>query len=68
MRDQTDSWEVSLFAKNLFNRFVLLYKSATPIQETGGLNATFGSPGYFNATVTPPMQIGVNARYAFGSR
>ena len=74
VRDSSDGWEASIFAKNLFNRTVLLNKSYFQIQEQGGLNAIFGNPGYYTASgtgvpmVTPPMQIGLNLRYTFGSR
>jgi iron complex outermembrane receptor protein len=68
VRNPKDSWEVSVFDKNLFNRDVELYKSSSPIQESGGLSAIFGSLGYYNLSVTPPMQLGLNLRYAIGSR
>lgn len=74
VRDPSGRWEATIFAKNLFNRTVLLSKSYFPIQEPGGLNAVFGNPGYYAAAgtgvpmVTPPMQVGINLRYAFGSR
>jgi iron complex outermembrane recepter protein len=74
VRDPKSAWEGSLFVKNIGNRTVLLNRSPFQIQEQGGLNAVFGSPGYYSASssggqlVTAPMQIGVNLRYAFGSR
>ena len=74
VRDPGAGWEASLFVKNLANRTVLLSKSYFPVQEQGGLNAIFGSPGYYAAgatgvqMVTAPMQVGINLHYAFGSR
>jgi iron complex outermembrane receptor protein len=74
VRDPKSAWEGSFFVKNIGNRTVLLNRSPFQIQEQGGLNAVFGSPGYNSASssggqlVTAPMQIGVNLRYAFGSR
>jgi iron complex outermembrane recepter protein len=72
--DPKSAWEASFFVKNLGDRTVLLNKSYFQIQQQGGLNAIFGSPGYYGASgtgvgmVTSPMQIGLNLRYAFGSR
>jgi iron complex outermembrane recepter protein len=74
VRDPKSAWEGSLFVKNIDDRTVLLNRSPFQIQEQGGLNAVFGNPGYYSASsiggqlVTAPMQIGVNLRYAFGSR
>ena len=74
VRDPKSAWEGSFFVKNIGNRTVLLNKSYFQIQEQGGLNAVFGSPGYYSASgtgvamITPPMQLGINLRYAFGSR
>jgi iron complex outermembrane receptor protein len=73
VRDPTDSWEISVFAKNLFNRFVLLNKPYFQVQEiNGNINSAFGNSGYYGGAnslqVTPPMQLGVNLRYTFGSR
>ena len=74
VRDPKRAWEGSFFVKNIGNRTVLLNRSPFQIQEQGGLNAVFGSPGYYSTSssgghlVTAPMQIGVNLRYAFGSR
>jgi iron complex outermembrane receptor protein len=67
VRSADDAWEVTVFAKNLTNRFVTLSKDAAPIAELGGLNNTFGTTGYYNTSFTPPLQVGINLRYAFGS-
>jgi len=74
VRDPKGAWEASFFVKNLGNRTVLLNRSPFQVQGQGGLNAVFGSPGYYSASssggqlITAPMQIGLNLRYAFGSR
>jgi iron complex outermembrane receptor protein len=74
VRDPKSAWDASFFIKNVGNRTVLLNRSPFQIQEQGGLNAVFGSPGYNSASgtgvamLTQPMQIGLNLRYAFGSR
>jgi iron complex outermembrane receptor protein len=74
VRDPKSAWEGSLFVKNIGNRTVLVNRSPFQVQEQGGLNAVFGNPGYYDTIssgsqlVTAPMQIGVNLRYAFGSR
>ena len=62
-------WEITLFAKNLFNRFVLLNKSYFPYSGGAGLDAVFGNPGYYNGIqITPPMEVGLDLHYSFGSR
>jgi iron complex outermembrane receptor protein len=67
VRGPRDAWEVTVFAKNLTNRFVALSKDFAPLAEQGGLTNTFGSTGYYNTTFTSPLQVGLNLRYAFGS-
>jgi iron complex outermembrane receptor protein len=64
VRDPDDAWEVTVFAKNLTNRFVTLSRDLAPIADSN----TFGSSGYYNnVTFTPPMQVGLNVRYAIQS-
>lgn len=67
VRDPEGAWEVTVFAKNLTNRFVTLSKDPAPIAEIGGIGNTFGTPGYYNTSFTPPLQVGLNVRYALGS-
>ncbi|WHO38964.1 TonB-dependent receptor [Sphingobium sp. AP49] len=75
IRSPDGGWEISLFAKNLFDTTKVLTRTTplfTPYQQvTGGtpptVAATYTST-YTGATVTPPREIGVNLRFAFGSR
>ena len=77
VRSRDGGWEVSFFAKNIFNTVKVLTADATPV----GTNVqalqppTFQSvqagtitAPYVKVTTTPPREVGVNLRYAFGSR
>jgi iron complex outermembrane receptor protein len=78
IRDPDGGWEVSLFAKNLFDTTKVLTRTAqlfTSYQQITGFTATgattaattVNSP-YTGGTVTPPREFGVNVRFYFGSR
>jgi iron complex outermembrane receptor protein len=78
IRDPDGAWEVSLFAKNLFDTTKVLtrttplftaYQQITGFTQTGATTAaeTYTST-YTGATVTPPREFGLNVRYFFGSR
>ncbi|OAN59346.1 MULTISPECIES: TonB-dependent receptor [unclassified Sphingobium] len=78
IRDPDGGWEISLFAKNLFDTTKVLtrttplftaYQQITGFTATGATTtaATFTST-YTGATVTPPREFGVNLRFFFGSR
>jgi iron complex outermembrane receptor protein len=71
IRSSDGAWEVSLFARNLTDTAETLRRGngpeATPYTNTVGLGTTLAGP-YQLATYTPPRQIGINLRYAFGSR
>lgn len=67
VQDNNAGWEVQLFAKNLFN------EGSTTTWEDGDVDARlaggFGFPsGYSESGYTPPREVGINVRYAFGSR
>nr|WP_278254385.1 TonB-dependent receptor [Sphingobium sp. BYY-5] len=78
IRDPDGGWEISLFAKNLFDTTKVLtrttplftsYQQITGFTSTGATTtaATYTST-YTGATVTPPREFGVNVRFFFGSR
>lgn len=71
IRSSDGAWEVSLFARNLTDTAETLRRNngpeATPYTNTSGLGTTLAGP-YQLATYTPPREIGINLRYAFGSR
>jgi iron complex outermembrane receptor protein len=81
VRSQDGAWEVSLFAKNALANNTLLDKSPVPQAINNLFNAaviglvnspTTGffptSSGYYATQMTPEREVGVNVRYAFGSR
>lgn len=68
VRDPEGAWEVSVFAKNLTKASTQLTGGGSEIASSGGLGAFFGGSGYFDTSYTPRREIGLNVRYAFGSR
>lgn len=84
IRDPDGGWEISLFAKNLFDTTKVLTRSTplfTGYQQLGfagqfangrpvftGPTAAAFTSTYTGATVTPPREFGLNVRFAFGSR
>jgi iron complex outermembrane receptor protein len=63
IRSPDNAWEVSLFAKNATKTSKLLSQGLVPSP-----NPYFGQAGYLAVDFTPRRQIGLNVRYAFGSR
>lgn len=83
IRDPNGAWEVSFYAKNLFETEKALSRT-TPLSTsyrqlgfggmgpngpifTGPTAETYTST-YTGVTMTPPREFGINVRYAFGSR
>jgi len=62
VRSADGAWELSLFARNLFNKTELLDLATTRL-TLGTLTS-----GYSQVQVTPPREIGVHLHYAWGSR
>lgn len=71
IRSNDGVWEVSLFARNLTDTEEVLNRgnsaAATPYTTTTGVGTSLAGP-YMTASFTPPREIGLNVRYAFGSR
>jgi iron complex outermembrane receptor protein len=72
VRSNDGAWEVSLFARNLMGTDEVLNRGngaqATPYTNAlTGVGTSLAGP-YQSATFTPPREIGLNLRYAFGSR
>lgn len=63
IRSPDNEWEVTLFAKNATNTSQILSRGLEPSP-----NAYFGAAGYRNVSYTPRREVGLNVRYAFGSR
>jgi iron complex outermembrane recepter protein len=71
VRSQDGGWEMSLFARNALNKNEVLDQGVDPLR-TGAVEAFFGTQtgasGYTTSRATVQREIGVNVRYAFGSR
>lgn len=68
IRSPNGAWDVGVFARNITDNGVLLSREATNVVTGGGLSAIFGDSGYRFATYTPPREVGISVRYAFGTR
>lgn len=83
IRDPQGAWEVTLFAKNLFEMERVTQRSlplssqyqTLPLQGFGPTGPIFGSPQnasftstYTNIRMTPPREFGINIRFTFGAR
>lgn len=66
LRSQDGAWEVAAFAKNAFKTDKQLSQDANPFTVSGAPISL--SSGYYGVSYTPRREVGVNARYAFGSR
>ncbi|CAN7475351.1 TonB-dependent receptor [Phenylobacterium sp. LjRoot219] len=72
VRSKDGAWEASLFARNVFNEKTTL--DIAPVESN--INAVLGTTfpqlirpsGYRLTSVTPRREVGINVRYAFGSR
>jgi iron complex outermembrane receptor protein len=72
LRSNDGAWEVSLFARNVTDTEEILTSgsaaAATPYTNfTNGVGSSLAG-AYMTNTVTPPREIGLSVRYAFGSR
>jgi iron complex outermembrane receptor protein len=72
VRSNDGAWELSLYARNLFNNQTPLtgyFIGPGNIGNQAMFNTTVsGGSGYYSASLVAPREIGVNLRYAFGSR
>ncbi|CAN7587777.1 TonB-dependent receptor [Phenylobacterium sp. LjRoot219] len=77
VRSGNGAWEISLFAKNVFNTGKVLTASSTLVATNvqalqpptfSSVAAETINSSYLNVTTTAPREIGLNVRYAFGSR
>jgi iron complex outermembrane receptor protein len=67
VRDPSQKWEVSLFAKNLTDTNKVVTLGSSPVIAPAGLSTVFGGSGYTTVSYTPRRQFGINLRYSFGS-
>jgi iron complex outermembrane receptor protein len=77
VRDARGAWELSLFVKNATNTGEVLnsgpsalattYQALQPPTFQSTVGTTFNS-SYLTTRYTPPREVGISLRYAFGSR
>jgi iron complex outermembrane receptor protein len=67
VRDQDNAWEVSVYAKNLFDTLRVTDRFSTTA-VTSRVNGTTASGNYRLINTTDPREFGITARFAFGSR
>ena len=65
LNGQDAGWDVGFYAKNVFDKQVELARVATPNSFYSGFGA---AAGYDVVRASRPREIGVTARFAFGSR
>ena len=68
VRSPDGLWDVNLFARNLTNTGVETSRDVDYTTPAGGSTTFFGQSGYRWVSYTPPREIGVSVRYAFGVR
>jgi iron complex outermembrane receptor protein len=71
VRSLEGDWELGLYAKNIFDKRVELTRTnltTNLVPANGALAGQFGPAGYFAVTSNMPREVGVQMRYAFGSR
>lgn len=68
LRSADGAWDINLFARNLTKTDVQTSRDPDYTTPGGGITATFGQTGYRWVTYTPPREVGVSVRYAFGIR
>src|SRR5690606_37029101 len=62
LRDPDGRWELSLFAKNVFDKELVLTSGAAPLStglRIGATSASFTAP-YHSVTVLPERELGVS--------
>lgn len=72
LRASDGSWEVGLFARNALKTEELTSLSVTQLNNVNSALTSYPTlihnSGYFEKTLTPRREVGINVRYAFGSR
>jgi iron complex outermembrane receptor protein len=71
VRNADGGWEAGVYVKNATNKKVELTRTvltSTLQPGNGSLLASFGPSGYSLVTSNTPREVGVQLRYAFGSR
>jgi iron complex outermembrane receptor protein len=72
MRSHDGAWEASIFARNALGNETTVDQGQNQLNQNGALNAAFKylihPSGYYSVQTTARREVGVNVRYAFGSR
>ncbi len=68
LRSPDGAWDVNVFARNLTNAKVQTSRDPDYTIPAGGTPTFFGDSGYRWVSYTPPREVGVAVRYAFGVR
>ncbi|TCS14937.1 TonB-dependent receptor [Caulobacter sp. BK020] len=68
VRSPDGAWDVNLFARNLTKTDVQTSRDTDYTEAAGGVSGYFGVSGYRWVSNTPPREVGVSVRYAFGVR
>lgn len=68
VRDPDGAWDVGLFVRNVANAGVQLSRGLNDVAQGDAAAGFFGLSGYRRVSYTPPRQLGIQARFAFGSR
>lgn len=67
VRSNEGRWDAGVFVRNVFDTGVQLTRDPAFITSAINADAAFGSAGYRVVSYTPPREIGVSVRYAFGN-
>lgn len=68
VRSPDGAWDIGLFARNVTGTGVQLTRETSYLTPAAGTDAVFGTSGYRYVSYTRPREVGVNVRFAFGSR
>jgi iron complex outermembrane receptor protein len=68
VRSPDGAWDVNIFARNLTKTGVETSRDVDYTTPAGAVTSFFGDSGYRWTSYTPPREIGVSLRYAFGAR
>jgi len=70
VRSESGNWELTGYAKNLFNTQRVLTRDANPLSTEYNVfaNGLTGATPYRLITMTPEREFGLNLRVSFGSR
>ncbi len=68
VRSPDGDWDLGFYVRNLFNTGATTSLEPDPTPSASNAATYFGSSGYYFTSYTPPREVGIQLRYAFGSR